>query len=251
MLAIDELRNLLSYDPISGILTWKVRKAIRSPIGMVAGSNNGKGYLKVSIGNKKYFVHRIAWALHYGVPPDVEIDHINGIGTDNRIDNLRLATRSENMRNTFIRKDNKSGYKGVKFISGYKWRAQAQVNGKKVTIGYYETAELARNAYLDFIARNHGQFANSGNGQLRRSLDGVDVIPPLAGSHPAAAVLRSDQALTFQPLDGIGVDRTVDAEMDDQQGIAPGLGHEDIFKHDFTTAGEVVSSESLHFEVKG
>jgi hypothetical protein len=86
---------------------------------------------------------------------------------------------------------------------------------------------------------------------LRRSLDGIDVIAPLAGSHPAAAVLRSDQALTFQPLDGIGVDRTVDAEMDDQQGIAPGLGHEDIFKHDFTTAGEVVSSESLHFEVKG
>lgn len=85
---------------------------------------------------------------------------------------------------------------------------------------------------------------------LRRSLDGVDVIPPLAGSHPPAAVPLDDESLRLQPLNGFNIDSEIDTEMDDKQCVSARLGHKEI-RHELETSAAMSGSDSLHFEAKG
>lgn len=96
--SLEELQERFNYDPETGVLSWKVPTHPRIKPGDLAGCGNGKGYLKVKVGNSPYRVHRIIWKLAYGEDPpaNMEIDHVNRNRADNRLTNLRLVTPSEN-----------------------------------------------------------------------------------------------------------------------------------------------------------
>lgn len=110
---------------------------------------NRAGYFQGEVSGKFYLVHRVAWLLHYGEWPKGDIDHINGITTDNRIENLRVVTMAENQQNRTLACKSQSGIRGVDFQKREgKWRARIKAYGKPILLGMYETKEEARDAYL-------------------------------------------------------------------------------------------------------
>lgn len=140
---INELKSLLSYDPNTGLIRW-----IAKGKGMIkkkaAGTTLHSGYLGICIGPKRWQAHRIAWALHHGEWPKDQIDHINGVKTDNRICNLREATNSQNGKNLGLSKANKSGVKGVSFETyTQRWKASIKVENKTISLGRFNSIENA------------------------------------------------------------------------------------------------------------
>ncbi|WP_217992144.1 HNH endonuclease signature motif containing protein [Providencia rettgeri] len=115
------------------------------------------GYVEIQIDGIRYKAHRLAWLYCYGVMPDKQVDHINSCKTDNRITNLREATRSQNQQNTGLTKSNKSGRKGVYFRDG-KWQAQAQINGKKYHLGRHKSIDEASKVYEEFCKEKYNEF---------------------------------------------------------------------------------------------
>lgn len=142
------LRELLDYDNVSGIFTWRVTKSNKKS-GEVAGSINRWGYIVIGIDRQIYNAHRLVWLYAHGELPSGHVDHINGIKTDNRIVNLRHVSCSENQHNqTRLSANNRSGFKGVSFYKpNGKWRAQIGLRGKRLYLGQYNTAEEAYSAY--------------------------------------------------------------------------------------------------------
>ena len=143
---IDALKSLLRYEPDTGLIYWVAKGK-----GMIkkkpAGTKLHSGYLGICIGSKRLQAHRIAWALHTNTWPKNQIDHINGIKTDNRACNLREATNSQNGKNLGLSKANKSGVKGVSFEKyTEKWKASIRVNGKSISIGRFDSIEDAAKA---------------------------------------------------------------------------------------------------------
>lgn len=113
----------------------------------IAGMLNKYGYLLVQVGSRQYLAHRIIWLMVYGKLPKCQIDHINGIKHDNRLENLRDVTGSENKHNVANANNNsKTGALGVSFFIN-KYKAQIQVNGKYIYLGLFDTIEKARLAY--------------------------------------------------------------------------------------------------------
>jgi len=147
-LDIDMVRRLLNYNPDTGVFTWRPRgrgvcknergRNIFNSLyaGKEAGSLSGTGHLTIGINRTQYLAHRIAWMWMTGKFPDYQIDHINGVPTDNRWCNLRDVKPAENMRNQSVRLDNKSGVGGVWFSLGHKkWMAYGSKDGKKIHLG--------------------------------------------------------------------------------------------------------------------
>lgn len=162
MIDLELAKKMFTYNPDTGELTRRIR-AGKCAAGCLVGHPNDKGHLRVSIDYKYYYVHRICWLLYYGEDAPSLIDHINGDGEDNRIENLRLANYSENMANMKITSRNTSGVKGVSWhTSRGMWRANIKVSGKHIHIGYFSDiveAEVAMKAYRENI---HGEFTNHG-----------------------------------------------------------------------------------------
>lgn len=166
-----DLAEHVGYDPDSGQCFWrfdrrrgKGRGYIFRRAGDPAGSFDRRtGYTSLRVGTSGPWVamHRFAWFSVHGYVPDDEVDHINGDRGDNRIDNLRLATKSENQRNAKTRKDSRTGFKGVR-QEGNKFMARCRVNGKREYLGLYDTAEEAHAAYCAAAERYHGDFARFG-----------------------------------------------------------------------------------------
>lgn len=157
MLTAEELRAMLDYDPDTGIFTWRIKRPHRC-IGSVAGSLF-KGYIRIKISGKGHLAHRLAWLHLYGVWPSIDIDHKNLIRSDNRRENLREATDSQNRQNTLVHADNASGFKGVTLYP-YKTRparATIMVDYKQKHIGYFKTAEDAAQAYAVAAATLHSR----------------------------------------------------------------------------------------------
>lgn len=137
ILTQERLKELFSYDPGSGDFT-RIMVTNRWKKGSKAGGLGGRGYISIEISGKTYKAHRLAWLYMTGNWPD-EIDHINHNKADNRIINLRSATRSENCKNRTINKNNKCGVMGVDWReSANKWRSRINVNGKDVFLGYFD-----------------------------------------------------------------------------------------------------------------
>ena len=158
----EELRNILDYDPETGIFLWKVSRQGTSGIGSVAGRNLN-GYRHIKISGIRYSAHRLAWKMTTGFDPVNEIDHINGERSDNRIANLREATRSENVRNQGKRTTNTSGHKGVSFNKPTgKWVTKIVIAGKKKHIGYFTDIHEAAASYAAAATASHGEFLNLG-----------------------------------------------------------------------------------------
>lgn len=151
----DAVQRWLSYDPVSGVLRWKARKGQRPAPGSEAGYISADGYRRIEFDEKVYLAHRLAWLLHYGVPPKAQVDHVNGDGGDNRIENLREATPAQNAMNRKVRADNRCGIKGVRQFKNGRW----QVYVKDVYIGRFDTAEAGGQAYAAAAATIFGEFA--------------------------------------------------------------------------------------------
>lgn len=159
-LSVKQLFHYLNYDSEKGLFTWKVNTARGKKIGEVAGNVNCRGYHSIWINGLQFYAHRLAWAMSYGEWPASDIDHINQNKSDNRICNLRQASRSENMFNRGRNKNNTSGIKGVVFCKQTgKWRAQVMIDRKAVSIGRFVTKDEAAEAYLLKVKENRGDFA--------------------------------------------------------------------------------------------
>jgi hypothetical protein len=155
----EELKSVFDYDPETGEFTWRV-KAGGIKKGTRAGSDTNKGYRQITLKRKIYLAHRMAWVISYGAWPDQEIDHINGNPKDNRIANLRPATRLENSRNCAKRRDNLTGYKGVSMHHGVRrWKASIKSNGRNIYLGIFENITDAAEAYAEASRRIHGEFS--------------------------------------------------------------------------------------------
>ncbi|EGX0856897.1 hypothetical protein CIY45_003058 [Salmonella enterica subsp. enterica serovar Enteritidis] len=166
------LKELLHYDPETGVFTWLRREGKSRAVsvfnsnyaGKVAGNiqTDSSGHKQVSIyfDKKAHKAHRLAWLYVYGKMPKGIIDHINGDSLDNRIVNLREADDFQSAWNKGKLVTNKSGYKGVslKKKSG-KWVAQINYKGKKMFLGYHDTPEEAHKDYCEAAVKLHGEFA--------------------------------------------------------------------------------------------
>ena len=151
-----ELKQILDYDPEKGIFRWKIQpRYTRINIGDIAGTLRPDGYIIIRINGKNYLAHRFAWFYMTGQWPLNQIDHINQIKNDNRISNLRDLTHQENSFNRGEQKNNTSGFKGVSEIPSGKWKAQIQVNGKKIYLGLFNTREAASMAYQKAKEKYH------------------------------------------------------------------------------------------------
>jgi hypothetical protein len=139
-LTVERLRELLHYDPETGVFTWKVTLSRRAVAGKTAGAFASlKGYTPISVLNVKYLAHRLAWFYVYGVWPSEDVDHINRVRSDNRITNLRLASRTENSQNAGLKRNNTSGYKGVSLHkTTRRWRAHLMVGRKQIHLGLFD-----------------------------------------------------------------------------------------------------------------
>ena len=143
-LTAEYLRSILHYDQETGIFTWKVSTSNRVKAGDVAGSQNGHGYLLIQLQSRKYLAHRLAWLHTHGVWPKDQLDHVNRVRTDNRLDNLREVSHKQNQQNRSTNSDNTSGYPGVywnKRVS--KWQASIAHNQKNIHLGYFTNIEEA------------------------------------------------------------------------------------------------------------
>lgn len=155
----ERLKEILTYDPDTGIFTWKISPAASVKIGATAGSLSSPRYCQIRIEGYAYLAHRLVWLYIHGSFPPAQIDHINGIKKDNRLVNLRLATGRENQANIGITTRNSSGFKGVCWKKqAQKWYAYGSENGKPRHLGRFDTAEAASAAYEAFAKSRHGEF---------------------------------------------------------------------------------------------
>jgi hypothetical protein len=170
----EYLNECFSYDPETGLLTWKHRPVEHfKSMGMYKAWNtrcvdntitclSKNGYLLLTLDAKNYYAHRIIYKLVTKKDPLEHIDHANGIKSDNRWRNLREATHSDNMRNRKAHKDNTCGYRGVTYHKNckvYKFSARIYLDGEHKGLGFYKTPEEARDAYNAASDLYYGAFS--------------------------------------------------------------------------------------------
>lgn len=170
-LQAEYVRNLLRYDSQTGILYWKHRvtfspgwntRYFDRPAGFKV-----RGHLRIQIDGANYYAHRLAWLIFYGEWPEEQIDHINGVRDDNRIENLRSATGAENCFNKGMQRNNTSGFVGVNFNrQRNKWEARIWVQRKSRWRKFFDTPEEAYRARRAILPTIHGQFS----AQARRAV---------------------------------------------------------------------------------
>lgn len=147
----------MNYNPETGQFNWIVNKR-RVKIGDPCG-NPSHGYIRIRLNNKGYAAHRLAWLYQYGVFPDKQIDHINGIRCDNRIINLRLANNSENQCNVKLPVTNTTGYKNVHLHRCGLYVVRIKKDKITYNLGYFKTAEEANEVAVINRRILHGQYA--------------------------------------------------------------------------------------------
>lgn len=164
--SVERVREVLDYDPESGVFRWKVRPSNRVRVGEIAGCvEQVGGYRLISVDGKLIKAARLAWFYMHGEWPPMHVDHENLIRDDDRIRNIRPCTRSENQRNRSRQSNNTSGYKGVTWHRGLrKWAAQINVRGRKKFLGSFLTPSAAAKAYDEAAKVMHGTFARVNGG---------------------------------------------------------------------------------------
>lgn len=146
-LTAEKLRELLHYDPATGVFTWKVRTSTRVKVGNLAGCPNNEGYLQIRLHSRLHKAHRLAWLYMYGEWPEDQIDHINRNRSDNRISNLRDVSHKQNNQNKSKAGNNTSGHQGVyRYKLDSKWVARIKHNQKNISLGYFTNLEDAISA---------------------------------------------------------------------------------------------------------
>jgi hypothetical protein len=177
-LTAEFVKECLNYDPDIGIFTWKIRprehfvsdrscsawntKYANKEAGAINVPKGRRiGYKVISLNNKMYRAHRLAWLIVYGKWPKNQIDHIDRDHFNNKIDNLRDVPDSVNMKNLAMRIDNTSGYNGLSLSPNGIWRATIKVDGKSIHLGTFKNKEDAiqsrKNAEIKYgFHPNHG-----------------------------------------------------------------------------------------------
>jgi hypothetical protein len=169
------MRKLLRYEPDTGKLFWLERsidlciseRALAAFNAQFAGkeaftADNGDGYRCSYLFGRTMRAHRVIWAIVYGDWPKDQVDHINGVRSDNRICNLRAATHSQNAHNARHSSLNTSGFRGVHRVYGRdRWQARITFNGKRISLGVYQTPEEAHDAYRRASKQYHGEFGRA------------------------------------------------------------------------------------------
>ena len=172
---IDQLHEMLKYNPDTGKFIWRERaEDFPSPLSAIRGFNarcagklvyeeGHKGYRRIQLLGKRYKSHRLAWAMHHGDWPADQIDHINGVRSDNRIGNLREASQTENSRNVRLTASNMSGVIGVYWNKvNFRWSADIGVNNSTVHLGTFKDFDDAvaarKKAEVEYgFHQNHGR----------------------------------------------------------------------------------------------
>ena len=140
----QQIKQLLHYDPLTGVFTWVVSKGCRAKIGDIAGCHQTR-YVTIGLDKKNHMAHILAWLYMTGEYPINEIDHIDGDGFNNTWVNLRAATRKQNMENTSLFSTNTSGHRGVIWYKrNSKWGATVFHNGHRHFAGLYLTSDEAK-----------------------------------------------------------------------------------------------------------
>ena len=157
MLTQEQANSLFHYSDGQLIRTSVISK--KNKVGDVAGLLGKRGYLYITFYGKKHYVHRVIWLMHYGTLPNV-IDHIDGNRLNNKIENLRQCTFSQNLCNSKIKSTNTSGVKGVYWHKlKQKWTARISFNKKEYHMGYFNEKKDAINAVLEARPKIHKEFA--------------------------------------------------------------------------------------------
>lgn len=151
----DRLKEMLIYDPTTGVFRWRVRPNGRICVGDEAGNVHVKGYRYIQLDRRLYFAHRLAWLYMTGEWPKGQVDHKNARRDDNRWKNLRDVTREVNAQNRRTASvKNSAGLLGVSKHYG-KFQATIFVGGKNRHLGTFVTAETAHAAYVGAKRRLH------------------------------------------------------------------------------------------------
>jgi hypothetical protein len=150
LLSQNEIKELLSYDELTGIFKWsKKRRGIK--VNVALGTDNGFGYLRITVLGKQYYAHRLAWLYVYGKWPKYEIDHINGNRSDNRIKNLRDITQISNCQNRNSHQSNsESKIMGVSWHKkAKKWQAHICIYKERKYLGLFNSIDEAHKKYIE------------------------------------------------------------------------------------------------------
>ncbi len=158
----ERLLQVLHYDPLTGIWTALINRR-RTRAGSHPAVLNTQGYIQLGVDGRIYLSHRLAWFYVHGVWID-EVDHRDLDKTNNRLANLRDATRSQNSANKPAQSNNKSGLKGVSWFPGSvsnPWRAAIGYEKKQIHLGLFSTKEEAHAAYVAAAERLYGEFGRA------------------------------------------------------------------------------------------
>lgn len=161
MPSAEVLRAKFEYEPETGALRWKTVSPFfrKAKAGDLAGSISPQGYQKVRVGGYYYLSHRIIWKMVTGQEPEDQIDHMDNDRLNNRWDNLRPASNSQNVQNARLRSDNKSGIKGVCWEPSHKaWKVYISVEGKQRVLGRFKSIDAAKQIRLAAAEKLHGEF---------------------------------------------------------------------------------------------
>lgn len=151
---ISWIFDFLKYNKNTGIFIWKKTFSDKKIINKKAGCDNGIGYIKITIGRKRFYAHRLAWYFVHKKWPKGTIDHINGNRSDNRIKNLRDVSHRQNCLNAKVHRNGRlagASYHASKQI----WTSSYYEKGKKIFIGRFKTEKEAHKAYFNVVGRKY------------------------------------------------------------------------------------------------
>lgn len=158
------MREFLSYSPLAGEFTWLKNRHTGRPLkGRTAGSINKFGYRRIWLDGKSYPANRLAWLYMTGAWPTHQIDHIDGVRSNDRWDNLREATNGQNKANSRINKNNSVGLKGVSRQRGQRalWHSRIMKDRQSFDLGQFDCPVAAHIAYIIAADRHFGEFARA------------------------------------------------------------------------------------------
>jgi hypothetical protein len=158
MLTQERLKRLLDYDPAMGKFLWLEDRSNVIRAGMTAGSLTASGYITIQVDGRPYRASHLAHLWMTGRHPVPWCDHEDGDTQNDRWLNLREATPAQNGKNRKMNKNNQIGLKGVHAYKG-KFKAQIQVDGRKIHLGTFDRPDLAFAAYIAAAREHHGAFA--------------------------------------------------------------------------------------------
>lgn len=169
------LKELLHYDPETGVFTWRVARG-SAPAGRRAGGPVSYGYRGIRVDSVLHREHRLAWLYVRGEVPTCDIDHANRDRSDNRWNNLRLASRSDNLLNQGASSRNTSGHRNVAWDHrAGRWRVEAQVRGRRTYLGAFSVLSEAVARAERWRAENHGAFFNTASTRRAHADDVVSL----------------------------------------------------------------------------